>query len=869
MLATVNRLPADEDGHYCMYEAFGRFVEKHWIGILVVWMCLLVVAASAQAGLLRGVGIPRFEDVTHDGEFSYLPSWVPSVKAEAEFAQAFSRDLMKSSVVIVVRRESALLQDSDKKFIDDHLQPALEQIRTNRALFRPPAGGTVPEPIISSVLTYRDRTLGRLLDSEDNHSTLVMVGMTSEFLEWRNKPTIDEIQNLVNVRNGQLAREGTIPAGLDLALSGTATVGRDMNVANRESSEKTEVWTVALVVLLLVGIYRAPILAIIPLVTVFMSRQISMMMVALLTQVPGLNFKAFMGMDVYITVVMYGAGVDYCLFLIARYKEELDAGLSSRRAATAALTHVGEALIASAATVICGIGMMYFAEFGKFSQAGLAISLSLVVTLMAAMTFTPAMLCWAGRLAFWPHGMSEHFPGRGTTGGTTLLGRLIVRDQFQILWEQIGNWLIRRPGLTLMASILLMLPFAGVGVAWHGHLSYGLLSELSKDKESVVGAEAVKLHYPAGYVAPVTVLVKIATPTAEDGTSYDFADRLGPARDELLMPIIQAVNEVNEQSDALGIADIRHVREPLGRHHPDSELPLREKPFSRIKATEYFVSNLPPIPIAQDAGGAPSPVRGNLTRFEIVFNVDPFAREIISKFEAVEKVIHESEPVKSGKVTVSFVGPTPSIRDLKVVTDGDQIRIDVLVLGGVLLILVLLLRQIAIPVYLITTVFFSYLVTLGITFVVFLTMDPANFSGLDWKVPIFLFTILIAIGEDYNIFLMARIAEEQQQHGPVEGVRQALLKTGGIISSCGVIMAGTFCSLILAGSLVGMQQLGFALAFGVLLDTFVVRPILVPAYLILLHRGQFGVLGKYLGALPPAAARPPIEEFQESVSTLE
>ncbi|MFG0296222.1 MAG: MMPL family transporter, partial [Maioricimonas sp. JB045] len=198
---------------------------------------------------------------------------------------------------------------------------------------------------------------------------------------------------------------------------------------------------------------------------------------------------------------------------------------------------------------------------------------------------------------------------------------------------------------------------------------------------------------------------------------------------------------------------------------------------------------------------------------------------------------------------IFMLGPTASVRDIKAVTDHDRMVIDILVVVAVYLVLVALLGRPAIGAYLIVTVVFSFLVAMGATYMVFQAIDGETFAGLDWKIPIFLFTLLIAMGEDYNILLMARVQEEQQTHGPVKGVLVALSRTGSIISSCGIIMAGTFSSLM-TGTLRGMVQMGFALTFGVLLDTFVIRPILVPAYLVLLHRGRFGILGRWLGARP-------------------
>ncbi len=158
----------------------------------------------------------------------------------------------------------------------------------------------------------------------------------------------------------------------------------------------------------------------------------------------------------------------------------------------------------------------------------------------------------------------------------------------------------------------------------------------------------------------------------------------------------------------------------------------------------------------------------------------------------------------------------------------------VLVTIGVYVILLALLRRPAICLYLIATVVLGYLASLGLTDLLFraCTTDRRRGAGLDWTVAFFLFVILVAVGEDYNIFLMARVIEEERTHGTIEGTRRAVAHTGGIISSCGLIMAGTFGSM-LTGSLTSLRELGFALGLGVLLDTFLVRPILVPAFVVL------------------------------------
>jgi RND superfamily putative drug exporter len=826
------------------FESLGATVERHWRLCLVVWLVAMVWGFGTARGLFTewGYPIPKFKDLIEDGEFAYLPQEMPSLVGERLMAKSFPHDLLNSSVVVVVRRETQPLVEQDDRFIQDVLRPRLEALQE-----------TSPELIVS-VKTSRDPLMGKLLDSEDRKASLVIVALRSEFLDFGNKPTIEAIEKILNDVRKEVDPATAVPItppGLELAISGTATVGRDMLVANQQSAHGTEAWTTALVVILLLAIYRAPLLALIPLITVFFAVNVSLGLVILLTQIPNWGFRIFWGMEVYITVVVYGAGVDYCLFLIARYKEELDRGLRIKQAIPETLGKVGAALIASAGTVIGGIGMLVFAQFGKFREAGIGISLSLVVVSIASITLTPALLRMTGRWAFWPYGRSEHLAGTGWLSGTSLVNRLIERNRVQIAWESIAKMVVSSPRTVLVVCIAAMLPFAVVGLVWHDYLSYGLLSELSPSNQSVIGAKAVQSHFPAGSAGPVTIILR--------NNQIDFRSEEGRAAlDEL-------ASQLKANRQELGLADVRYVRFPLGWSQPgilhEGQATAEVDPTDRVKAAargfrervvdaqrrreadEYYIS-------------AEGEYDGHVSRLDLVFRDDPFSRECIAQLNAVTETLKRDMPLAlKGESEIHLVGPTASIRDLKTVTDHDQIKIDILVLAVVFLILVALLRKPAVSAYLIVSVFFSYFVTLGATFVAFWWWYGADFAGLDWKVPMFLFTILIAIGEDYNIFLMTRIEEEQELHGAIEGIRIAVTKTGSIISSCGIIMAGTFFSLIMGGELVGMKQLGFALCFGVLLDTFVVRPLLVPAYLVLLHGGHFGSLGKYLGHSHPTSPR--------------
>jgi len=855
-----------------MYDRLGDKISRYpWV-VVGTWALIL--------GLLLWKA-PRKEQVSRDGVFSFLPSYSQSLIADGVYRKSFfpkgeeqqaeevqkdQEDPAGSSVVIVIRRTDIAsgLTDADKEFVERVLEPKIIELRETTPegrSFDPNATfPVVPEEKqrIKKISSRTDSRISPLLDSEDGKATLIRITLRGEFLDYGNMLAIARIEEVLASEEVQKQ----MPAGLQMAISGSATVGRDMLLEEANSARSTDHWTKVLVIALLLLIYRAPIVALIPLLTVGIAVTVALRMLTFMASQGWVGF--FAGMNVYVTVVAYGAGVDYCLFLIARFREQLDHGTGYAESVRKSVGFVGAALTASAATSICGIYMMTFAEFVKFQQAGFAISFGMLVVLLCSLTLTPALLRIAARWAFWPDVRKEHVAQEaGWIPSPGLIESLHEKGLFDRLWGIVARALAARPATIFVVTIAIMLPFAALAVKWHDHLRYGLLTDLPQQSASVRGARAIQQHFPAGVTGTAIVLLKndaFRSPDehtlppgkiSTDGLSH----RIGISR--------RLVEKLQPQFEQLGIKDVRAVHAPLGlmphaqKHMRDQNRIVRRN--SQTVAQRAYVSTS-------------GPLAGTVMRIDLVFNVDPFERSSISQLGVAEKGVRQAidevladaaksaaedgapaQPVPLASSEIYTLGPTAGIRDLKTTTDRDQIRIDLLVMLAVYLVLVALLRQPAVSAYLIVTVVFSYLVTIGVTFLVWRVKEGADFAGLDWKVPIFTFTLLTALGEDYNILLMARVTEEQRKHGLIPGVLIALTRTGGIISSCGIIMAGTFCSL-LTGTLGGMVQMGFALAFGVLLDTFVVRPILVPAYLILLYSDRFGRFSRLLGkpkGLPP------------------
>jgi RND superfamily putative drug exporter len=785
-----------------MFNRLGRLTATYPWSTCLIWLLI-------GGGL--SVLAPAWDTRCQDDDVRFIPERCTSVRAFQLLEKAFPQEVTASNLVFVMERDKQPLSEADFALVDS-IVTDLKKLRQES-----------PELNIGRIDSCHTDLIGTRLTSADHHCTLIQVSLGSPYLALATAEAVDRAREKVAQR---LAQSGS--SAPHVYATGAAGVGHDMTRTCGHSLESTTLATVILVVVVLLLVYRAPLLALIPLCSIALSVWVAMKMLALMTMVPGVHLVNIS--KIFAIVILYGAGTDYCLFLISRYREELENGKEGIEALAAAVGGVGEALAASAGTVMIGLGLMALAEFAKVRYAGPAIALSLGVALVASLTLTPALLRILGRVVFWP----TRPPGQARV---SVLRRLqVVKTGF---WDWISHGVASRPIMVWTMAVLVLLPLIVVGVQVQSN--YCATSELSPQVESLQGIAAIKRHFITGEVGPMTVLL-VSTENWDSQEGRLEIDHLSRGF-----------------SNLDNVAEVRSLTQPLGSPFPDlTPLPNGSGILHRLlvalqptldafleemhkKSRQHYMTE-----ITEDGQ------RKYVTRMSVILKTDPFNRSSAETLKTIQTWLEKERPkttLLKEPVQAECFGVTANAQDLAEVTEGDRHRVNTLVLAAILVILLVLVRNFWLAGYLLVTVLLSYFAALGATVLAGILWTGAPLPCVDWRLPFFLFTILVAVGEDYNILLVSRALQERKRYGAVEGMRRALARTGGAITSCGLIMAGTFATLMLAG-LNTLTQIGFALAIGVLIDTFVVRPFLVPAMVMLFCRGE---------GIPEEAESPPLD----------
>ncbi|MFC4909981.1 MMPL family transporter [Actinomadura gamaensis] len=662
--------------------------------VIVVWLVIVAVAMPLAAKLVH---------VQKNDASSWLPK-----KAESTEVYNRSKPFVPSDeypAVVVYERAGGAITPADRA-------KAAADAAALKAVTGKPKGEP-RRPIVSTVRGPTPSADGRALQTIVN----VKVGKSGWDLLGAGVKDFRTI-----VRHGN-------PAGLSSHVTGPAGYGGDFgNVFS--GFDKTLLYiTAAIVILILLLTYRSPLLWMLPLICVFFALEAAQGVVYLLAAHAGLTVN---GQSAFIlTVLVFGAGTDYALLLIARYREELRRHRDRHEAMAIALHRAGPAIIASGTTVAISMLVLLTAELNSTKSMGPVMAIGVGVALLAEVTLLPALLVVLGRWVFWPLK-----PKYGTAEPTE-----------RGLWARVGTLISVRPRITWIGTAVVL-----------SALSFGLLTlhtgpVANKDAfssgkpDSVTGEEVLTRHFPAGTGSPVVIVSNAA-----------------------------------------------------------------QQPRAQVAA-----SRVPGIIGVHQVG----PVRGGQAYMEGTLTA---AADSDAAFRAVKDARTAVHRVPDANAKVG--GGSAFTLDVNNASRHDQWVVIPIVLMVVLVILGLLLRAVVAPVILVLTVVLSYTAALGVSALMF--KHAFGFAGVDQSFPLWTFVFLVALGTDYNIFLMTRVHEEAKRHGTRRGALIGLAATGGVITSAGAVLAGTFAAL---GSLplVFVTALGFTVAFGVLLDTFVVRSVLVTA----------------------------------------
>ncbi|CAN5428061.1 MMPL family transporter [soil metagenome] len=646
------------------------------------WILALVIALSAGA-LMALAG----SDSSAGQSPVALPDTAESARAAALLSDFPGGD-QAPAILVISRTDGAVLTPADRA------AAAAAQARIT------PTGGGAP-----------------LMVSEDGQAALAVAPLPGDLSGFALDDAVTSLR--------QNATDG-LPAELRAAVTGGPAFGADIANAFAGANITLLAVTAAVVALLLILTYRSPVLWLVPLTVIAVADRLGAVVGGKVTAAAGLIAD---GSTAGITsVLVFGAGTNYALLLISRYREELHRTADHRDALRIAVRTAGPAIIASNATVVLALLTLLFAASPSTRSLGLQAASGLVVAAVFSLFVLPPLLAVCGVKLFWPFIPRPGGPDLAEAGA----------------WHRIATGVARRPAQVLVASTVGLAVLAGGLLSVHIGLSQ--TEQFRVKAESVTGFDTLAAHFPSGLTDPAQVV----------GASERAAQ------------IQQA-----------------------------------------ITATPGVVSATP-------AGESPA----GLTKWSVVIDAAP------ATDAAFDTVAALRDSVQSADSSALVGGADAQALDARDAAVRDRLIIIPTILAVVLAVLVVLLRSLLAPVLLVSVTVLSALAALGLGG--WLSVHVFGFPALDNSTPLFAFLFLVALGVDYTIFLVTRAREETREFGTRTGIVRAVSATGAVITSAGIVLAAVFCVLGVL-PLIVLTQLGIIVGLGILLDTFLVRTVVIPA----------------------------------------
>jgi RND superfamily putative drug exporter len=673
---------------------------------LILWFAATMMLA------IFAPGAKEFES----SSIASLPDDAKSVIAQAKADQYFEAS-DGTPAILVFQNPNGAVELTE-------LSPFLEQLEQMKGI-----QAVVP------LLQLPPQAIGSFL-SEDE-STLILPVTFEPSLETKELKTAQEAINDLNANT----------TGYDLYVTGPAGIAVDtLNLFSRADIVLL-LSTVGLILVLLVVIYRSPLLALIPLLAAAFVYEV-------VNQVLGLMGSAGLFINnqtlSIMTILLFAAVIDYSLFVFSRFREELKRVEDKFEAMRAAMRETGLPVFFSGGTVLAAMLVLFFAEYGDYRNFAPIFATTMLIIMFASITLVPALFTWFGRKSFWPY-----IPKVGD--------ETVKASSF---WSRIGRFVVRKP--VLSAAVITVFLAASAANLANLQYEFDTMKSFPKDMPSRVGYELLREKFEKGDLAPTTVIYEASEPVSE------------------------------EQRQAL--ADL-----------------LLEQP------------------LVSQVGFNGSADEGKVVQFRLTFDESPYAVETM---DALETIIEKSDRLLKSRGldgSIYFAGETAAKIDDRSVNNRDLPVIVALEAILILALLIVMTQSVRMPLYMMGTILVSFLAALGLGLL--LSSLFFDISTISNRVPVYSFVFLVALGIDYNIILISRFLEERKRNPVGKAVEIAVATTGGVISSAGIILAATF-AVLMTQPVEVLFVFGFIVAVGILLDTFLIRGILLPSLLVLFEKDK-------------------------------